>query len=187
MQKNKNIFAESFANLKSVHCLTVTALFIALNVTLDLLNIRVQLTPELRITFGFLCNAVIAMLYGPSVGMTAGFCTDVLGYMVNTGGGAYFPGYTLTAVAGGLIYGLWLYPRKPSIPRVLGAKACINLFCNVGLNTLWLSLMGGKAMELLLPARALKNLMMWPLEAAMLYFVCRFALAAQRRISGQKA
>ena len=44
------------------------------------------------------------MLFGPVVGMMAGVCTDVLGYFAgNLSMGAYFPGYTLTAVVGGLI------------------------------------------------------------------------------------
>lgn len=154
MEKSKNLFVRSAHELRDVHCLAVTALFIALNVTLDLLHIRIWLTPELRVGVGFVLNASIAMLYGPSVGMMAGFCTDVLGYLANPVGGAYFPGYTVTAIVGGLIYGLWLYPRRPSVLRVIGAKACISIVCNIGLNTLWQMMTSGKAMALLLPVRA---------------------------------
>ena len=109
MSKILKLFQSSARELQTPRCLALTALFIALNVMLDLMNLRIQLTPSLRIGFGFLCNASIGMLFGPVVGMAAGFCTDVLGYLVNQGGGFYFPGYTLTAVAGGLSWGLWLY------------------------------------------------------------------------------
>lgn len=187
MSKIKNLFAASAAELRTPRCLTLTALLIALNVAMDLLNLRVQLTPDLRITFGFLCNAVIGMLFGPVVGMTAGFCTDVMGYLVNQGGGFYFPGYTLTAIVGGLLYGLWLYqPARPRslqdgrlgrIVRVVGAKASINLCCNIGLNTLWLTMTGGKALTLLLPARVLKNVLLLPLECVLLFFITEFALS----------
>lgn len=80
--------------------------------------------------------------------MMAGVCTDVLGYFAgNLSMGAYFPGYTLTAVVGGLIWGLWLYPRKITVWRAIGAKTCINLFCNICLNTLWLTVTGRQGDE----------------------------------------
>lgn len=104
MSKKQNIFVRSLHELKSTRCIAVTALLIAINITLDLLGLTIKLPPNLRIGFGFLCNAAIGMLFGPVVGMMAGVCTDVLGYFAgNLSMGAYFPGYTLTAVVGGLI------------------------------------------------------------------------------------
>lgn len=177
-----NPFVRSAQELKNPRCLVVTALFIALNVTMDLLNIRIWLTPDLRFGVAFVLNASIAMLYGPSVGMMAGFCTDLLGYLVNPTGGAYFPGYTLTAIMGGVIYGLWLYPRRPSRLRVFGAKVSINLICNIGLNTLWLSMTGGKAMMVLLPVRILKNLLLLPFEVLLLYIISNLVLNIYHRV-----
>ena len=167
MSKTPNIFVRSLRELKSTRCLAVTALLIAINVTLDLLGLSIKLPPNLRIGFGFLCNASIGMLFGPVVGMMAGVCTDVLGYFAgNLSMGAYFPGYTLTAVVGGLIWGLWLYPRKVTVWRAIGAKTCINLFCN----TLWLTVTGGKAMSVLLVTRVPKNLILLPIEIVLVYF-----------------
>ena len=128
MSKKENIFSRSLKELKSTRCLALTALLIAINIALDLLGLTIKLPPNLRIGFGFLCNAAVGMLFGPVVGMMAGVCTDVLGYFAgNLTMGAYFPGYTLTAIVGGLFWGLWLYPRKLSVWRAVGAKACINL------------------------------------------------------------
>ena len=174
MSKTPNIFVRSLRELKSTRCLAVTALLIAINVTLDLLGLSIKLPPNLRIGFGFLCNASIGMLFGPVVGMMAGVCTDVLGYFAgNMSMGAYFPGYTLTAMVAGLIWGFWLYPNKPTLPRIIGAKVCINLFCNIGLNTLWLTITGGKAMSVLLAARIPKNILMLPIEIPLAYLVLR--------------
>ena len=126
MSKKQNIFVRSLHELKSTRCIAVTALLIAINITLDLLGLTIKLPPNLRIGFGFLCNAAIGMLFGPVVGMMAGVCTDVLGYFAgNLSMGAYFPGYTLTAVVGGLIWGLWLYPRKITVWRAIGAIPAI--------------------------------------------------------------
>ena len=57
MSKTPNIFVRSLRELKSTRCLAVTALLIAINVTLDLLGLSIKLPPNLRIGFGFLCNA----------------------------------------------------------------------------------------------------------------------------------
>lgn len=181
----KNRFSVSLQALRQPRTLALAALFVGINITLDLLNIRVQVTPQLRIGFGFLCNAAIGMLFGPAVAMLGGVCTDILGYLMNTGGGAYFPGYTLTAIVGGLIYGLTLCPADPRrgwrLARCFLAKGLVNLFCNMGLNTLWLSLTGGDGFLLLFPLRAFKNVCLWPLESLLLFFV----LEAVYRVSLQ--
>lgn len=173
--KEKNPFRASAEALRQPRTLALAALFVGINITLDLLNIRVQVTPQLRIGFGYLCNASIGMLFGPVVTMLAGFCTDVLGYLMNSGGGAYFPGYTLTAMVGGLIYGLVLFrpseQRKLRLARCFIAKGLINLICNLGLNTLWLSMTYGDSFSVLFPVRAFKNLCLWPLESLMLFVV----------------
>lgn len=174
MQNNDHIFMRSLRELKRVRCLALAAVLIALNIALDLLGVRIVLSPNLRISWGFLCNASVSMLFGPVVGIMTGFCTDVLGYFAgNFTMGGYFFGNTITAMVGGLIYGLWLYPRKISLPRVIGAKTCINVICNIGLNTYWLSLVRGEAMTVLLPARVAKNLLLLPLEILMMYAVLR--------------
>lgn len=197
MSKTPNIFVRSLRELKSTRCLALTALLIAANIALDLMGLELKLPPDLKIGFGFLTNASIGMLFGPSVAMMAGVCTDLLGYFA--GGftmGGYFPGYTLTAIVAGLFWGLWLYPRKVSVWRAIGAKTCINVFCNIGLNTLWLTLTGGKAMAALLAVRVPKNLLMLPVEIVLLYFgmklVLRFykmlpSTAVSEHTAGEKA
>ena len=54
MQKKQNIFVQSLRELKSTRCLALTALLIAVNITLDLLGLTIKLPPNLRIGFGFL-------------------------------------------------------------------------------------------------------------------------------------
>ena len=185
MQKKQNIFVQSLRELKSTRCLALTALLIAVNITLDLLGLTIKLPPNLRIGFGFLCNAAIGMLFGPVVAMMAGIGTDVLGYFAgNLTMGAYFPGFTVTAIMGGLFWGLWLYPRRLTVGRAIGAKACINLFCNIGLNSLWLSMTGGEAMNALLALRIPKNLLVLPLEVVLLYVGMKMILKIYMALPG---
>lgn len=182
----RNIFARSFGELRSLRCLVLTALFIAMNITLDLLKLRIDL-PGMRIGVGFLTNASIGMLYGPVVCMMMGFCTDILGFLINpgTGGGGYFPGYTLTAMVAGVIWGLFLYrpdgapdsktlAGRLSFPlRTLAARILITLICNVFLNTLWLSL-GNNAFLPMLISRLPTQLAYLPVQYLLLLVVLPF-------------
>ncbi len=172
MSKLKQLFRDSAQEFHSPRTLAVVALLIALNITLDALNIRLQLTPQLRIGFGFLTSAMAGMLFGPVVAMTAGAAMDFLGWVVNTGGGAYFPGFTLTAILAGLIWGLALYHKPLRWYRALAAKFCINIFLNIFLNSFWLYLYYGKSFQLTtLPLRIGKNLLMLPIEVLLVMFV----------------
>lgn len=183
-------FKSSARNLHDVRCLSITAMFVALSTAMTLCGLTLRLTPELRIDFGFICSAAISMLFGPVIGVIAGCCTDILGYFAgNFTMGGYFPGYTLTAMCGGLIYGLWLYrpdtniSGKKAITYVIGAKASINIICNIGLNTLWIMITAGKAMSVLLPVRIMKNLILLPFECVVLYFSVIFLINFQKRFS----
>ena len=193
MEKKSNIFRRSLDELKSPRALVVTAMLIALNLAMDLLGLRIYITPELRVSVGFVCNASAGMLYGPVVGMMTGFCTDLLGFLLspnNTAG--YFPGYTITAVVGGLLYGLWLYKGRPSVLRCIGAKLSVNLVCNIVLNTYCLSLLMGKGFWAILPDRIVKNLIMWPIDSLIFYYVARVLESAglfrafARRVKSEK-
>ena len=68
MKKLAEKFSTSAHSIRNTRTLAVTAMFVALNVTLDLLNLRIQLTPDLRIGVGFLANAMVGMLFGPFCG-----------------------------------------------------------------------------------------------------------------------
>lgn len=181
-ERRRNLFRRSLDELKNPRALVVTALLIAFNLVVDMAP-KLYLTPDLRVTFGFLFISTIGMLYGPSVGMMAGFCTDVMGFLLSPNNNAgYFPGYTLTAIVGGLLYGLWLYKGKPSLPRCIGAKLSVNLICNIGLNSLWSMIVYQKGFWALLPGRLFKNLALLPLEVLMLWVVANIVLRQFRRV-----
>lgn len=183
MKKQENVFRRSLSELKSPRALVITAMLIALNLAMDLLGLKIYLTPELRISVGFVCNASAAMLYGPVVGMMTGFCSDVLGFLLSPNNNAgYFPGYTLTAVVGGLLYGLWLYKGRPSLPRCIGAKVSVNLICNIFLNSLWSVIVYQKGFWVLLPGKLFKNLCLLPFEVALLWLVANIVLRQFRRV-----
>ena len=191
MSENKNRFSRSLGELKNPRCLVLTAMFIAMNITLDLLKLRIDIPGFPRIGVGFLTNASIGMLFGPVVCMMMGFCTDVLGFMLNpgTGGGGYFPGYTLTAMVAGVIWGVCLYcPDSKSegklsfLLRTLAARVLITLVCNVFMNTLWLTLQGGKGLWVTLIGRLPAQLLILPIQYLLLLLVLPFVQRLYRSL-----
>lgn len=62
--------------------------------------------PALRIGFGDIPVIISGMLFGPIVGGLTGIVSDLLGYVINPMGGAYFIGFTLSAALRGVIPGL---------------------------------------------------------------------------------
>ncbi|MBQ8613536.1 MAG: ECF transporter S component, partial [Ruminiclostridium sp.] len=67
------MFKNSALELKSLRCITVTAMLIALNLVLK--SVTIYLSEDLKLTFSYLALASIGMLFGPSVGFIAGIIT----------------------------------------------------------------------------------------------------------------
>lgn len=122
--------------------------------------------------FGGVVNQFVYYLFGPVAGAVYGGVLDLVKYVVKPTG-AFFPGFTLNAMLGGVLYGTILYRKPLTFRRALWADLVVALICNIFLNTLWLSMMSGKAMMVLLPMRVLKNLIKWPVDAALFYLIAK--------------
>lgn len=148
-------FKRSAKELGDIRCLAVTAVFIALDLVLKTF-VNVQITEELKLNFAFVAVAAIGMLYGPTVAGLACVVTDVLGYMLKPTGG-FSPLFTLVEVAGGVIYGAFLYGMNPVKPDVSGVKA---FFKSIGAN--WSS--AARVIGAKLTVAVVCNLFMTPLS-----------------------
>jgi ECF transporter S component (folate family) len=126
-------------------------------------------TPIVRIGFGFLPIAIIAMLYGPWIAGTAAAMADFMGIMLFPKIALYFPGFTLSAFLGGVIYGLILYKKPKTLKRVILAVLLTTVIINLGLNTLWLKIILDKAIYAIFPARVIQNLVLAPVNCLLLY------------------
>jgi ECF transporter S component (folate family) len=153
--------------------LVVTGFMIALAVVLSkLVSINISF---LRIGFGFLPIAVLAILYGPYVAAIGYGVADLLGaWLFPTG--TFFPGFTVSAVLTGLIFGFVLYGREVTIIRALIASALVCLFVNLLLNTYWLTFILGKGFKVLLASRAVKEIVAIPVMALLIVAVDRYVL-----------
>lgn len=62
--------------------------------------------PALKINFSTVPIMLTGIYWGPVMGLMSGAVSDIIGYMINPLGGAYFPGFTLTTALFGFIPGI---------------------------------------------------------------------------------
>lgn len=149
----------------SLEKIIITALLIALAVVLSkLLSINLAF---LRIGFGFIPIAVLAILFGPIWAGVASAIADVLGAIIFPTG-AFFPGFTVSAFLTGLIFGLFLYKKEITWARSFISCALVCLLVNLLLNTYWLTFFISSEYTVLLASRAIKELVAIPIMAVII-------------------
>ena len=166
MKKLATLFQDSYNELKSVKTITAMAMFAAIGIILG--SLTIQIGDFIKIGFSGIANQFVYYLFGPAVGGFYGGALDVLKYLVKPTG-VFFPGWTLSAMIAGVIYGCFFYKKKLNIGRVLAAEFVVSVVCNIFLGTLWLTIMYEKGFVALLPVRILKNLAMWPVNSFLFY------------------
>lgn len=181
MKKFFDSFHSSALELKKINTITVVAMLIALGVAISAFTIKV--TSFLKIGFSFLTNVMAGMLYGPVVGALAAGIGDIIKYFLDSSGGAFFPGFTFNAMLAGMIYGLVLYKKPVTLKRAIIAKFTVMVIVNLGLATLWNSILYGQGFFVILPARALKNIIQFPVDVALIYFMAKVVYRAKARVA----
>ncbi|MGN0974743.1 MAG: folate family ECF transporter S component [Gemmiger sp.] len=162
------------SELKNVRVLAFAGLVCAMAIVLECFPIYI-LGTSLKIYFSFLAVGLGCACYGPVVGMLAGACIDTLGFLINSYGEPYFPGYLITAVLSGLIYGLMLYRRKPTVLRIIATRILINYGSNVLLGSVWKAMLYGKGYYYYFTTGLAKNTVMLPIEVVLMVVVLRAA------------
>lgn len=113
-------------------------------------------TPILRLSFTYLAMAWIGYFYGWKIGALIAIAGDLAG-MVIYPKDFYFVGFTLSAMVSGALYGLLQnVAAKDLAKRVLLITVLDNVVVNLLMNTLWLNLVYGQALNVLLLPRFLK-------------------------------
>lgn len=121
----------------------------------------------ISVSIGFLPVAVAAMLYGVIPGAFVSALADFLGALLFPAGPLDLR-FTLIMALKGAIYGYFLHKENPGRHMIILAQLLIVVVCHLALNTLVISTIIGKGFFALLPLRALKNLLMFPLEVFLL-------------------
>ncbi len=158
------------SNLKKT---ILAALLVAVGVVLArFISIK---TPIITISFTFVVNMLSGMLLGPVWSIFVCGLIDLIGALLFPFG-AYFFGYTFSAMLSGLIYGLLLYKKKPIsrkkfLIRLVISSLLVIIICNSVLNTIWVYIQTKKAAMAILPARLLKQLIMLPIHIVVMFFL----------------
>jgi ECF transporter S component (folate family) len=171
-------WAQAVRQVGNLRMLTVAAVLAALHVVVS--GFYIPLGDNLHVFFSFLVSAFGCTVYGPVMGLLSGFAVDIIGVMLHPMGGFFF-GYTISSMLGCFIYALFLYRRPLTLARLAGAKLAVNLLVNVGLGALWSAMLYGKAYYFYLLRSLTKNVLLWPVEAALLYLFFRAVLPQSAR------
>jgi len=92
----------------------------------------------------------------------------------------------VTQIISGVMYGLTLYKKEITLPRLCAAQALQVLVISFLLNPLFLSMLYGSSFTLISSVRFIKNILMFPVNVALLWFVLRPAKQLGAGIAGSR-
>jgi ECF transporter S component (folate family) len=127
--------------MSKVKELVLASLLLAILIVVERL-VSVQ-TQFLRISFAYVPIMLCAILLGPAWSAGVAALGDLIGALLFPKG-AFFPGFTLSALLTGLIHGLLLYNTKNNkqfLLRVIISTFTVLVFIHSGLTSLWLGIM----------------------------------------------
>lgn len=174
MDNNKVSIKRSIAkNGISTRVLVLASIFVAMNIILSRLGAIMLFNGSVRFSFGNIPLIVSGLVLGPVVGAMTGGIADLLGFFINSHGGAFHPGFTLSSILTGIIPGViaLLFPtgKKYSLLSVISSNISILIIVSLLLNTYWLSQLQGAAYLVLLPTRAVTSIIITVLNILITY------------------
>ena len=153
----------------STRKLCILSLLLALNVAIS--SVYIPITPDLHIEFTFIIVMYIACNFSLPECLIFATLEDLLTYFLfQSSQWPFFPGYTLSAIVGILIYYAFLH-KKVTILRTAVSKTLVNILVNIGLGSLWNSMMYGKAFLYYASISIVKNLVLLPFEIIAFYII----------------
>ena len=173
-------WADARAQLKNVRMLTLAGIITAASIVLESFPIYL-LGTSLKIYFSCLVISLGCYVYGPAVGILVGFANDTLGFLISSFGEPYFPGYLITAMLSGLIYGTLLYRQRITVLRLVVVRLVINYGSNVLLGSVWKAMLYGKGYYYYFTTGLVKNTTMLPIEVLLMVLMFQLALPALAR------
>ena len=138
--------------------LTCLALLTAMQIILAR-YLAIPVTESMRFTTSFIPVVIAARRFGVVGGMAVYGVGDFLGAIIFPAGGAFFPGFTVTAVISGLIYGLFL-SKKGGIVRIVLSVLTSQIVCTLLMNSYWLSMLYGSEFSAIFVSRIPQALIM---------------------------
>ena len=158
------------SQLKDVRVLTTAALLVAIATVLSFFSVPVN--EFIQIRFKFLPIAASGMLFGPAIGGLVGLLADITGYIVKPTG-AFFPGYTISTMVSGIIFGAMLYKKKLTVPRVILTCLVYTVAVSLILNPINSMILYKTPLWVVLAEKLPATAVMFPINTCLLYFVLK--------------
>ena len=162
-------FKHPFKELKGTKNLTLACILLALIVVSSLLSSYISIA--IKISFSFIFLSIIGYKYGPIMCGIISAMADIITF-ISKPIGPYQPLLTLSALLVGIVYGLFFYKNKNTLPRIIAACLVVSVI-NQFLNTYFISILYGKVFIEFFIIRLPENLIMIPIEILIIYIILR--------------
>lgn len=149
----------------------IAVLGVLMGLALALSRVSIAIGMTSRLSFGFIINAIIGMMFGPWVAGFAAGANDLLAAFLFGVQGTFFIGFSLSAFLGSFIYGWFFHRENIRWQHVLIAVLLNTVFTNILLNSLWLNMLYQTPFVVLFGTRIPQNLIMGPIRFLLIYFV----------------
>lgn len=168
------------SNKNNLFVLTCLALLTAMQIILAR-YLAIPVSESLRFSTSFIPVVIAARRFGIVGGMAVYGIGDFLGAIIFPAGGAFFPGFTVTAIVTGLIYGLFL-GKKSGAVRIVLSVILSQFICTLLMNSYWLSMLMGSEFSAIFISRIPQALIMTALQIVfMLCFLEKICKAIKFR------
>lgn len=152
--------------------LVQASVLVAISIVLSRVG-TIMITPQLKLGFGETPLMLTGLLFGPFVGGIAGLVADLTGFLFNSFGAPWHPGFTFSSGMWGFIPGVFaMYFRKElfkkdifSLKRVSIAVTITMIIVSLGLNSFWLYTLYGKALIAMIPGRLISFIVSAPIQS----------------------
>ncbi|UDM32711.1 folate family ECF transporter S component [Lentilactobacillus laojiaonis] len=151
--------------------IVILGILMGMELILNQINLGNQL---IQFNLVFLVTAVISYCYGMVWSVSIAAVLDIVGTLIQ--GVPYFPGFTISAIVGALIYSLFFYNHRITWIRVILAQVLISLFVNAFLNTWWVNILYYTPFTALFPMRLVKQLITTPIQIILIYLLLNSSL-----------
>lgn len=160
----------SFGEFRRTKSIVLMALLAAMSIVIS--GFKIKVFPHLHIGFSTLVNQYTYHLIGPVAGSIYAAVLDIVKEFIMPSG-KFNLLFTITPVLAGFTYGSFYYRRKITLLNSLVANLIVKMVFNVIITTTIISLTQGKAMMAILPLRAIKNLIQWPVDSLLFYSLAK--------------
>ncbi|UQS86596.1 folate family ECF transporter S component [Nicoliella spurrieriana] len=111
---------------------------------------------KIQFSFAFIATFLIAMWFGPFwAGFIGGFA-DI--FLTLISGQIYFPGFTLSAIITGFVFGIFFFNRQPTLKTIIISQLIVVIFVNLFLNTLWVVILNHVPFDVIFISRFIKEI-----------------------------